>query len=225
MPPLPPRDFPSADDAYPVILPDGSVHKGTVFLNAVNDHPQLQVGDYTYASAHNPPANWVAHLAPYLFPQARERLIIGKFCQIADGVTFITASANHRYDGFSSFPFAVFLDMDRNRPSMPPVGPDTTPDTVIGHDVWFGAGAKILPGANIGSGCIIGAGAVVGGTIAPYSIVTGNPATTKRRRFDDATIDALLDIKWWDWPIATITANEAAICGADLPALRAAAPA
>lgn len=220
MAPLPPRNFPNPNDPHPVILPNGTLHKGTVFLNAVADHPQIQVGDYTYASAHNPPSDWVAHLAPYLYPQSPERLIIGKFCQIADGVTFITASANHRYDGFSSFPFAVFLDMDRKRPSMPDVGSDT----VIGNDVWFGAGVKILPGANIGSGCIIGAGAVVGGTIAPYSIVTGNPAQVKRRRFDDATIDALLKIAWWNWPIETIVKSEAAICGANLNALHAVTP-
>ncbi len=220
MAPLPPRDFPAADTAHPVILPDGTHHKGTVFLRAVVDHPQFQVGAYTYASAHQPPADWGHHLAPYLFPQSPERLIIGKFCQIADGVTFITASANHRYDGFSSFPFAVFLDMDRKRPSMPDAGPDT----VIGHDVWFGAGAKILPGANIGSGSIIGAGAVVAGTIPPYSIVTGNPARITRQRFDPQTVQALLDIAWWDWPIEAITAAEAAICGGDIAALRAAAP-
>jgi len=220
MAPLPPRDFPNPDDLYPVILPNGTLHKGTVFLSAVADHPQLDVGEYTYASAHQPPADWVFRLAPYLFPQSPERLIIGKFCQIADGVTFITASANHRYDGFSSFPFAVFLDMDRKRPSMPAPGRDT----VIGHDVWFGAGAKILPGANIGTGCIIGAGAVVSGAIPPYSIVTGNPAQVLRRRFDDSTIARLLEIEWWNWPIERIVSNESAICGADLTALEAACP-
>ena len=119
MPPLPTRDFPTANTLHPIILPDGTIHKGTVFLNAAVDHPNIEVGDYTYASAHQPPADWGFHLAPYLYPGAPEHLRIGKFCQIADGVTFITASANHRYDGFSSFPFSVFLDMDRKRPSMP----------------------------------------------------------------------------------------------------------
>jgi len=74
----------------------------------VVDHPRFTGGDYTYASAHQPPDNWAAHLAPYLYDFSSERLMIGKFCQIADGALFITASANHRYDGFSSFPFAVF---------------------------------------------------------------------------------------------------------------------
>jgi virginiamycin A acetyltransferase len=143
MPPLPPRSFPDANTLHPVVLPDGTHHKGTVFLNTAIDHPRMTVGDYTYASAHIPPTDWASHLAPYLYTQSPETLTIGKFCQIADGVTFITSSANHRYDGFSSFPFAVFLDMDLSRPSMPDAGPDTT----IGNDVWIGQGATILPGA------------------------------------------------------------------------------
>ncbi|MCF2872991.1 CatB-related O-acetyltransferase [Octadecabacter sp. G9-8] len=220
MPPLPPRDFPTPDTTYPVILPDGTQYKGTVFLRAAIDNPNITVGDYTYASAHVPPADWAFHLAPYLFPQSPETLTIGKFCQIADGVTFITSSANHRYDGFSSFPFSIFLDMDRNRPSMPGAGPDTT----IGHDVWIGQGATILPGANIGDGCIIGAKSVVSGTHPPYTILAGNPAKPVRRRFDDATIAALAKIAWWHWPIETVVSNEAAICGADLDALERAAP-
>ena len=215
MPSLPPRDFPAPDTRHPVILPDGSVHSGTVFLKAAIDHPNISVGDYTYASAHVPPDDWAAQLAPYLYPGAPERLVIGRFCQIADGVMIITASANHRYDGFSSFPFAVFLDMDRHRPSMP----QTFPDTVIGHDVWLGQGATILPGTTIGSGCIIGARAVVSGAIPPYSIVTGNPGRILRRRFDDATIERLLALAWWDWPIEVVVRAEAEICGADLSAL------
>ncbi len=220
MPPLPPRAFPAADTLYPVILPDGTGHVGTVFLKAAVSHPQMDVGDYTYASAHVPPEDWAFRLAPFLYPQSPERLIIGKFCQIADGVQFITASANHRYDGFSSFPFAIFEDMDRSRPSMPEAGPDT----VIGHDVWIGQGARILPGAQIGSGVIIGAGAVVGGVIPDYAIVAGNPAGVVRMRFSDDVIAALLEIAWWDWPIETISSHEAEICGADLEALRAARP-
>jgi virginiamycin A acetyltransferase len=219
MPPLPPRSFPDANTLHPVVLPDGTHHKGTVFLNTAIDHPRMTVGDYSYASAHVSPTDWASHLAPYLYPQSPETLTIGKFCQIADGVTFITSSANHRYDGFSSFPFAVFLDMDRNRPSMPDAGPDTT----IGNDVWIGQGATILPGASIGHGCIIGAKSVVAGTIPPYTIVAGNPAKPLRSRFDTATIAALLKIAWWHWPIDAVVSHEAAISGADLDALKEAA--
>ncbi|MEB8387036.1 CatB-related O-acetyltransferase [Rhodobacteraceae bacterium KMM 6894] len=212
--------FPHPNVLHPITLPDGTVHAGTVFLKAAIDHPQITVGEYTYASAHVPPADWAAYLAPYLYPGAPERLTIGRFCQIADGVQFITASANHRQDGFSSFPFAVFDGgIGTSRPSLPERGPDTE----VGHDVWIGQGARILPGAQIGSGVIIGAGAVVGGTVAPYSVVVGNPARVVRRRFGQEHVTRLLALAWWEWPIAHIQRHEAAICGSDLDALVAAA--
>ena len=188
--------------------------------SAALDHPRIEIGDYTYASAFDPPADWAYRLAPYIYPTSPERLVIGKFCQIADGVMFITASANHRYDGISSFPFAVFTDMDRNRPSMPGPGPDT----IVGHDVWFGARAMVLPGARIGTGVIVGAGSVVSGTVPDYAIVAGSPARVIRHRFSDSDIDRLLDIAWWHWPIEAIARAEAEICGSDIDALERLSP-
>jgi acetyltransferase-like isoleucine patch superfamily enzyme len=49
-------------------------------------------------------------------------------------------------------------------------------ETVIGDDVWIGAGAVILGGARIGAGAVIAAGAVVRGEVAPREIVGGVPA-------------------------------------------------
>lgn len=213
--------FPAPTVRNPIVLPDGTAHAGTVFLKAAIDHPQFDVGDYTYASAHTVPDDWAACLAPYLYPHGPERLSIGRFCQIASGVQFITSSANHRYDGFSTYPFAVMDgDFGRDRASMPVGGRDT----VVGNDVWIGTGAIILPGSVIGHGAIIGAAAVVAGTVPDYAIVVGNPAQVARLRFDAKTITALVDLAWWDWPIDHIQAHEAAICGADIHALRRATP-
>lgn len=215
---VPMTKFASPDTLHPVTLPDGSTHAGTVFLRpATSEHPQFHAGDYSYASAHIPPDDWAAHLAPYLYAFSPEALHIGKFCQIADGVQFITSSANHRYDGFSSYPFGIFGAGLAGSPAMPDAGPDTR----IGNDVWIGQGARILPGAVIGNGVIIGAGAVVAGTVPDYGIVAGNPAVVRRMRFDAATITALNQIAWWDWPIDVICAREAEIVGADIAALKA----
>jgi len=216
-----PRPFPDPATRHPVVRPDGTPHAATVFLSATLDHPRISVGDYSYASADTAPRDWAARLAPYLYPFSPERLVIGRFCQIAHGVEFITASANHRYDGFSSFPFAIFDGgFDAGRASLP--GPGR--DTLIGNDVWIGRDARILPGARIGDGAIIGAGAVVAGCVPPYAMVAGNPARVRRLRFDPAVVARLCVLRWWDWPIATILRAEAAICGADLSALEAAAP-
>lgn len=219
------RPFPTPDTLLPVPLPDGSRHPGTVFLKAAIDHPRMEIGDYTYASTFDPPSSaqdWASRLAPHLYDFSPEKLVIGKFCQIAHGAVFVTASANHRYDGFSSFPFAVFGGGPvAGRPSMPGPGPDT----IIGNDVWVGQGAMILPSARLGDGVIVGAGAVVGGAVPDYAIVAGNPASILRRRFSDEVIARLKAIAWWDWPIDKILAYESAIVGADLDALEAASAA
>lgn len=208
--------FPTPDTAHPIQMLDGSRHEGTVFLSAVVSHGRMSIGDYTYASARTPPQDWAAHLAPYLFDFSPERLIIGKFCQIADGVLFITASANHRYDGISSYPFAIFGGGPKEgRSSMPKPGADT----VIGHDVWIGQGVRILPGAQIGNGVIIGAGAVVSGIVPDYVIVGGNPSRTLKRRFSEDTAARLTEIAWWDWPIDKILEYEDFISGVDIDVL------
>ena len=77
----------------------------------------------------------------------------------------------------------------------------------IGHDVWLGSGATILSGITIGHGAVVAAHALVTKDVPPYAIVGGNPAKIIRYRFDDGTIAALLEARWWDLPrerIATL---------------------
>lgn len=210
--------LPDPAQSHPIELPDGSLYPGTVLLKQVVDNPQIEIGDYTYASDFDPPKDWGRRLAPYLFPFSQERLIIGKFCQIAQGVRFITASANHSQAGLTCYPFPVFSLETRAGYQC------DLRDTVIGHDVWLGYGSMVLPGARIGHGSIIGAGAVVRGEIPPYAVVTGNPGTVVRHRFSPDGITRLLNLKWWDWPHEAIKHAEAALLSGDLEQLAALSP-
>jgi virginiamycin A acetyltransferase len=207
------KTFPDAGRACPITLPDGSEHAGTVFLNQVIDHPGWQVGDYSYASDFNPPRDWAAHLAPYLFGAGPERLVIGKYCQIAHGVRFLTAGANHAMDGATTFPFPIF-----DPEQISEYQPDTR-DTVIGHDVWLCYRAIVCPGARIGNGVIVGAGAVVRGEVPDYAIVTGNPAQVTRMRFGPEQIATLQSLAWWHWPASRVEAALPALLSSDLDAL------
>jgi len=211
-----PRRFPAPDTRNPVLLPDGTPHEATVFLQAVIDHPNISVGRYAYWSPLAPVADAAAELAPYLFAGAPERLQIGAFVQIAHGVRFITASANHPMSGISTYPFRIF--------DMASVGPyfeenARTGDTVVGPDVWLGFGASVLPGARIGAGAIVAAGAVVTGEVPPYAIVAGNPARVVRMRFGPAEVERLMEIAWWDWPAEAIRAALPALEAGDVGAL------
>jgi phosphonate metabolism protein (transferase hexapeptide repeat family) len=69
----------------------------------------------------------------------------------------------------------------------------------IGHDVWIGHGAIVLPGRNIGTGAVIAAGAIVTKDVPAYTIVGGNPARPIKRRFSEDIADRLMQLAWWDW--------------------------
>ena len=70
---------------------------------------------------------------------------------------------------------------------------------VIGHDVWIGHGAVVMPGVSIGNGAVIGANAVVTRDVAPYTIVAGVPARPVRRRFSEEVAARIEALAWWDW--------------------------
>jgi phosphonate metabolism protein (transferase hexapeptide repeat family) len=70
---------------------------------------------------------------------------------------------------------------------------------VIGHDVWIGHGATVMPGVKIETGAVVGADAVVTKDVQPYEIVAGIPARPIRKRFSNNIIEKLLEIKWWNW--------------------------
>lgn len=170
------------------------------FLKNIINHPNIIVGDYTY---YDDPDN-VEHFLKnvlYHFDFVGDKLIIGKFCQIATGVRFIMNGGNHAMSGFSTYPFAAF----GNEWSNVPLDTKSRGDTVIGNDVWIGNSVAIMPGVKIGDGAIIGTSSVVTKNVEPYSIVGGNPAANIRKRFDDTTIELLLKIQWWNWDFEKIT--------------------
>lgn len=77
----------------------------------------------------------------------------------------------------------------------------------IGNDCWIGQRVFIAGGVNIGDGAIILAGAVVTKDVPPYAIVGGVPAKILKYRYDENTIQFLLNIKWWNKPIQWLEDN------------------
>jgi phosphonate metabolism protein (transferase hexapeptide repeat family) len=74
----------------------------------------------------------------------------------------------------------------------------------VGHDVWIGHGATVLPNVEIGNGAVVGAGSVVAHDVAPYEIVAGVPAESIRRRFDAETVARIESTEWWEWDHDTL---------------------
>ena len=121
-------------------------------------------------------------------------LQVGSFTSIASGVQ-IFLGGEHRIDWVTTFPFNILWEEGKNILGHP----RTKGDILIGNDVWIATEAIIMSGVTIGDGAVIGARAVVTKDVPPYSIVAGNPAIMIKKRFDDKTIQRLLEIKWWDW--------------------------
>ena len=169
-----------------------------IYVKPTITNPNIIVGDFTYIAD----SQFESHVT-HFYPWSRDKLTIGRFCQIASGVEFVMNDANHQMNAVSTFPFYTLEGWEMEPPAvsdMPFKG-----NTVIGNDVWIGQNAVILPGVHVGDGAIIGANSVVGSDVAPYTIVIGNPAKVLRKRFDDEElINLLLYFKWWDKSIEEI---------------------
>ena len=173
-----------------------------VFLKPLVTSEKIEVGDYTYYDDPHEPTAWEERNVLYAY--GPERLVIGRYCALAEGVRFVMGGANHAIHGPSTFPFGIFggdwadtMDLVMSAPSRG--------DTVVGNDVWLGYRAVVMPGVTIGDGAIVAAGSVVTADVRPYAIAGGNPARELRRRYDDADVDRLLRAAWWDWPVELVT--------------------
>ena len=149
------------------------------FIQNTVSNPNIIIGDYTYYDDPDDSENFERNVL-YHFPFIGDQLIIGKFCALARGVKFIMNGANHKMDGFSTYPFQIFANgWEKVTPQLEDL--PYKGNTVIGNDVWIGYEAIIMPGIQVADGAIIAAKSVVTSNIAPYIIAGGNPAKQGKR--------------------------------------------
>lgn len=208
------QHLPNPDAVFP------TVHSTICFLKNVVSAPNISIGDYTYYDDPVDPTAFEKNNVLFNWPQFGDRLIIGKFCALAAGATFIMGPANHRMDSVTTYPFNVFGGgWEENTPphlsQLPRKG-----DTVIGNDVWLGRKTVIMPGVKIGDGAVVAGHSVVVGAVEPYSIVGGNPARLIRKRFDDELIGLLLRVRWWDFAPERLVRFLPLLCDTNLERVR-----
>jgi len=150
------------------------------------------VGSFSYNMSHLPPITR-----------------IGRYCSIAINVK--TMPAGHPYWQFSTsgvFYMPDAVDAYRGDPEDIAGTQYTKHDynaydfeepITIENDVWIGEDVMIKPGVTIGTGAVIGTKALVTKDVPAYAIVGGGPARVIKYRFDEATRNALLASKWWEY--------------------------
>ena len=188
----------------------------TCFIRNVVKAPNISVGEYTYYDSEDHPELFEQTNVLFNYPFFGDKLIIGKFCQIAHGTTFIMGAANHRLGSATTYPFNVMGGVWREISTphieeLPHKG-----DTVIGNDVWLGRNCTILPGVKIGNGAIVAACSVVTKDVAPYTVVGGTAARFLKKRFDDGTAALLEELRWWDLPPEELTEIIPVLCDTDM---------
>lgn len=195
-----------------------SPFKGKLLTDQVKN-PNIQVGRYSYYSGYYHGHSF-DECARYLLPDRNDvdQLIIGSFCSIGSGASFIMAgNQGHRYDWASSFPFFYMQEVPFFSGSLDAF--KRAGDTVIGSDVWIGSEAMILPGIKVGHGAVIGSRALVTKDVEDYAIIGGDPAKVIKKRFTDKEIALLLEMQWWDWPDERIGEAMSLLCSSDIVGL------
>ncbi|HEV3423459.1 MAG TPA: type B chloramphenicol O-acetyltransferase [Paraburkholderia sp.] len=182
-------------------------------------NPTIVVGRYSYYSGYYHGHSF-DDCARYLGSarKAGHRLIIGSFCSIGSGATFMMAgNQGHRNDWVTTFPFFYMQEEAAFADACDPFEP--AGDTIVGSDVWIGSETMIMPGVHIGHGAVIGSRALVTKNVEPYAVIGGNPARPIRKRFSDGEIGMLLEMNWWDWPLEEISKSMKLFCSTDIAAL------
>ena len=136
------------------------------------------------------PGLWLEAIARYKDQSFSPKIVIGDRVQISHYVHIAATHLVEIGDDVLIGSKVIITDHNHGQYSgdvhtSPLIGPTTRPldqdrRVVIGRNVWLGDGVVVTPGSSIGEGAVIGANSVVIGTIPPFAIAVGTPATVRK---------------------------------------------
>lgn len=140
-------------------------------------------------------------------------LRVGRYCSIARGLRFM--GPRHPYERLSSSSFTYdehfvicnkFCE-DFAKSFKPKSYSVLDNSAVIGNDVWIGESVTLANNITIGDGAIVAANSHVVKDVPAYAIVGGNPARLIKMRFDDNTVERLIQSRWWEYDFTVFEYN------------------
>lgn len=125
---------------------------------------------------------------------------IGKWCAIAHGLRARSTNHEIKYANMQAKLNIRHNFTDVHGASKGPIRIDDA--------CWIGDRVTVLSGVHVGYGAVLGAGAVVTKNVPSFAIVAGCPARILKIRFEPQVVEALLEIRWWNWSEARISRNQ-----------------
>lgn len=130
----------------------------------------------------------------------RQPIRFGAFCAIGNDILLVTENHDTNFLAVQGAVYRRLWSIPHPGVTQQPPNPERTKGGIsIGNDVWIGDRCTILSGVTIGDGACVGANSVVTSDVEPYAMVAGVPARQIRLRFAPDVVEALLDLRWWDW--------------------------
>jgi acetyltransferase-like isoleucine patch superfamily enzyme len=200
----------------------GSGIEGTGWRNRVRAQMRRRVRAWVFGPESNFPGDprrrvelghgstFDAQVVQY-HPTDGDPITVGRYSGVNHTVVLLPGGMHH-----ADWVGTIHTYQDGGRWVMPEGTLHSRGPIVIGNDVLVAYQAMITSGVTIGDGAIVAARAVVVKDVEPYSIVGGNPAKHLRYRFDEPTREALLRIRWWDWPDEKVRAHRDEINSPDV---------
>ena len=136
------------------------------------------------------------------YDSQQQSLRVGRYSNAGLRCRFML-NGQHDIRSISPCMFSIYGMGLKNAP------PPQYSDSILKNDVWMGDEVMMLGGGVVENGCVIGAQSRLSPNFRsePYGIYAGSPARLLSFRFSERIREKLIELAWWEMPLAWIKQN------------------